>query len=107
MLPVLEYPVPVCPLTVIVTPHETDVMALAPCVKPIPDPLATALIVTPVDPAKVPAVNAPVIVMAAPLVAAVVGVARTEQPKQVLSRRMNPGTLIAGTEIMAPLVRAR
>jgi hypothetical protein len=70
----------------------------------MPDPLATALIVTPVEPAKLPAVNAPVIAIAAPFVAAVLGVVRIPQPKQELSISIYPGTLTAGTEIMAPLV---
>ena len=52
----------------------------------MPEPLATALIVTPVEPANVPADNAPVIAIAAPLVAAVLVVVRVPQPKQVLSR---------------------
>ena len=84
----LEYPVPVWPLTVINMPPALELIALAPCVKPIPEPLATALIVTPVDPAKPPADNAPVIVMAAPLVAAVVVVARVPQSTHELSNRM-------------------
>ena len=100
----LEYPVPVWPLTVIVTPPAPELIAWAPCVKPMPDPLATALIVTPIVPAKAPADNAPVVVTAAPFKKAVVGVARVVQPKQVLSKRIYPGTVIAGTEIMAPLV---
>ena len=70
-------------------------------------PLATALIVTPVVPAKVPADRAPVIVIPARFAAAVDGVATVAQPKQELSRRMYPGTVIAGTEITAPLVLTR
>ena len=54
----------------------------------MPDPLATALIVTPDVPANAPADKAPVIEMAAPLTAAVAGVARVAHPRQVLSRRM-------------------
>ena len=54
----------------------------------MPDPLATALTVTPVVPAKVPADNAPVTVIAAPLVAAELVVAAVPHPKQVLSNRM-------------------
>jgi hypothetical protein len=94
-------------LTVIVTPPAAELIALAPWVKPIPDPLATELIVTPVVPAKAPADRAPVIVTPAPFKKAVVAVARVAQPKQVLSKRIYPGTVIAGTEIMAPLVLTR
>ena len=107
IFPVLEYPVPAWLFVVIVTPPATAVMALAPWVKPTPVPLATALIVTPVVPANVPEDKAPVIVMAAPFAAAVVGVARVAQPKQELSKRMYPGTVMAGTEIVAPLVMTR
>jgi hypothetical protein len=70
----------------------------------MPVPFAAELIVTPVVPANDPEDKAPVIVMAAPLVAAVVGVARVAHPKQELSRRIYPGTVIAGTEMVAPLV---
>ena len=87
-----------------VTPPVDAVIALAPWVNPTPVPLATALIVTPVVPANDPEDKAPVIVMAAPLAAAVVGVARVAHPKHELSSRMYPGTVIAGTEIVAPLV---
>ena len=90
-----------------VTPPASELIALAPWVKPIPVPLATELIVTPVVPANAPEDKAPVIVIAAPLTAAVVGVARVAHPKQELSRRMYPGTVIAGTEITAPLVLTR
>ena len=62
---------PAWPFTVMVTPPAEATIAFAPCVKPTPDPLATALIVTPDVPANVPADKAPVIVMAAPLTAAV------------------------------------
>jgi hypothetical protein len=73
---------------VIVTPPALEVIALAPCVKPIPDPLATALMVTPVVLAKVPAVNAPVMVIPAPFKNADVAVARVAQPRQELSKRI-------------------
>ena len=63
-------------------------MARAPCVKPTPDPLATALMLTPVVPAKAPEDRAPVIVTPAPFKKAVVAVARVEQPKHVLSKTM-------------------
>ena len=75
-------------MTVIVTPPAPEVIALAPCVNPTPEPLATALMVTPVVLAQVPAVNALVMVIPAPFKNAVVAVARTEQPKQVLSNRI-------------------
>ena len=88
-------------------PPVAAVIALAPWVKPTPDPLATELMVTPVVPANDPEVKAPVIVMAATLAAAVVGVARVVQAKQLLSNRMWPGTVIAGTEMVAPLVLTR
>ena len=90
-----------------VTPPADELMARAPWLKPIPVPLATALIVTPVEPANVPADNAPVIVTPAPFKKAVVGVAAVVHPMQVLSRRMYPGTVITGTEIPAPLVLTR
>ena len=70
------------------TPPANELMASAPWLNPIPLPLATELIVTPVEPAKVPADKAPVIEMASPLVAAVLVVVRVAQPKQVLSKRM-------------------
>ena len=54
-----------------------------------------------------PADNVPVIAIAAPFVAAVLGVAGVAQPKQVLSNRMWPGTFTAGTEMMAPVVLTR
>ena len=90
-----------------VTPPVAAVIALAPWVKPMPVPFATELIVTPVVPANDPADKAPVIVIAAPLTAAVVVVARVVHPKHELSRRMYPGIVIAGTEITAPLVLTR
>ena len=85
-------------------PPAVELIALAPWVKPIPVPLATALIVTPVEPASEPADNAPVIVMAALLAAAVLVVTGVPQPRQLLSSRMWPGTFTAGTEMTAPLV---
>ena len=51
-------------------------------------PLATALIVTPVVPANDPADRAPVILIAAPLTAAVDVLARVVQPKQESSKRI-------------------
>ena len=69
-------------------PPAKELIAKAPCVKPIPDPLATALMVTPVVPAKAPADKAPVIVIPAPFKNAVVAVARVEQPGHVLSNRI-------------------
>ena len=63
-------------------------MALAPCVNPTPVPLATALMLIPVVPAKDPAVKAPVMVMAFKLIAAVAGLALVAQLKQVLSKIM-------------------
>lgn len=78
-------------------------MARAPCVKPTPEPLATALMLMPVVPARAPADKAPVIVTPAPFKKAVVAVARVAQPKHVLSKRMYPGTAMAGTEMMPPL----
>ena len=71
-----------------VTPPAAELIALAPCVKPMPDPFATALMVTPVVPAKAPADKAPVIVTPAPFKNAVVTIARVAQPKQVLSIRI-------------------
>ena len=88
MAPVLEYAIPVWLLAVMVTPPVAALIALAPWVKPTPEPLATELIVTPVVPAHVPADKVPEIVIAAPFVAAVVVVAREAQPKQVLSNRI-------------------
>ena len=79
---------PAWAFTVIVTPPALEVMVLAPWLKPLPVPFATALTVTPVVPAKVPADNAPPKVIAAPFTAAVVGVAAVTQPKHVLSNRM-------------------
>ena len=95
---------PVWLFAVIVTPPAKELMARAPCVKPTPDPLATALMVTPVVPARDPADKAPVIVTPAPFKNAVVAIARVAQPRQVLSIRTYPGTVIAGTETIAPLV---
>ena len=69
-------------------PPAVEVIALAPWVKPMPDPLATALMVTPVVPARAPADRAPVIVTPVPFKNAVVAVARVAQPKQELSKRM-------------------
>ena len=71
-----------------VTPPALEAIALAPWLKPLPVPLATALMVTPVVPAKVPADNAPPKVIALPLTAAVAAVAGVAQPGQVLSNRM-------------------
>ena len=70
------------------TPPANELIASAPWLNAIPLPLATELIVTPVEPAKVPADKAPVIEIASPLVAAVLVVLRVAQPKQVLSKRM-------------------
>ena len=88
MAPVLEYAIPVWLLAVMVTPPELEVIARAPCVNPTPEPLATALMVTPVVLAKVPAVNAPVMVIPAPFRKALAGVTVLEQPKHVLSNRI-------------------
>jgi hypothetical protein len=71
-----------------VTPPAAEVIARAPCVNPTPEPLATALIVTPVEDAKDPADSAPVIVMPAPFKNALAGVTVVAQPKQVLSKRI-------------------
>ena len=71
-----------------VMPPALEAMALAPCTKPTPVPLATALTVTPVVPAKVPADNAPPKVIALPFTAALAGVVAVTQPKHVLSNRM-------------------
>ena len=71
-----------------VTPPAKELIALAPWVKPMPVPLATALIVTPVEPAKLPADKAPVMAIAAPFAAAVEVVVRVEQPRQESSRRI-------------------
>ena len=79
---------PVWLLAVIVTPPAAELIALAPWVKPTPVPFATALIVTPVEPAKEPADKAPVIVIAAPLAAAVEVVIAVPQPKQESSKRI-------------------
>ena len=70
----------------------------------MPDPLDTIFKVTPTGLANVPADNAPRIVNPAPFKNAFAGVTVVLQPKQVLSKRMYPGTAIAGTEIIAPLV---
>ena len=70
------------------TPPANELIASAPWLNAIPLPLATELIVTPVEPAKVPADKAPVIEIASLLVAAVLVVVRVAQPKQVLSKRI-------------------
>ena len=86
--PVLEYAIPVWLFAVMVTPPALEVIARAPWVKPTPEPLATALIVTPVVLARVPAVNAPVMVIPAPFKKALAGVTLVAQPRQVLSSKM-------------------
>ena len=104
-LPVLEYPVPVCVFVVIKIPPAPALIACAPWVKPTPDPLPTALIVTPNDPARLPADKAPLIVIAFVLTAAFAGSIATVQPRQVLSNTIEPGTAMAPPiEIAAPLV---
>ena len=69
-------------------PPALELIAFAPCVKPTPVPLATALMVTPVVPASDPADRAPVILIAAPLAAAVEVVVAVTHPKQESSKRI-------------------
>ena len=87
-------------------PPALDVIVWAPCVNPTPLPLATALIVTPVVPANVPAVSAPEIVIALPFVAAFETVVADPQPRHALSKIIWPGTEIAGTVMVPPFAIA-
>ena len=72
----------------------------------MPVPFDTIFRVTPTGLANVPADNAPRKVKPTPFKNALAGVTAVLQAKQVLSKRIYPGTAIAGTEIIAPLVFA-
>ena len=69
--------------------------------------MATALIVIPLVPARAPETRAPLNVIPLELTSAFAGVADVAHWWHVLSREIYPGTVIAGTEIEAPLVLTR